>query len=328
MITGGLGFIGSNLAHRLVDLRASVVIVDSLLPGAGGNWFNIAAINRDVDVHVVDVRHTITMPGLVREQEVIFNLAGQVSHIDSLTAPDDDLEINCRSQLHLLEACRHHNPDVKIVYAGTRQVYGRPATNPVRESHPVQPVDVNGVDKAAAESYHFVYASAFGLRVASLRLTNTYGPRQLIKHDRQGFLPWFIRQAVEKRDICIYGAGTQARDFVFVDDAVDAFLRVGADDGCNGEYFNVGGDEALCHADVARLLIEAAGGGSIKHVDWPAGRAAIDIGTISLDSSKLRARTGWQPRVQIQDGLARTVAFYRQHLCEYLPAAVDATCDQ
>ena len=219
MITGGLGFIGSARAHQLVELGARVLIIDSLIPEYGGNLFNIAGIEDRVRVNIADVRESSTMNHLVRDQAVIFNLAGQVSHIDSMQDPYTDLEINCRSQLSILEACRRYNTAVKVVFAGTRQVYGRPDSLPVTEQHLVRPTDVNGINKAAGEYYHLVYNDVFNVRACSLRLINVYGPRQLIKHNRQGFIAWFIRLALEDHEIQIYGDGTQLRDFVFVDDA-------------------------------------------------------------------------------------------------------------
>jgi len=237
MITGGLGFIGSNLAHQLVSLGARVLVVDSLIPAYGGNLFNIHGIEDCLRVNIADIRQQSTMNYLVRGHDVIFNVAGQVSHIDSMEEPYTDLEINCRSQLTLLEACRHNNPAVKVVFAGTRQIYGRPESLPVTESHLVRPTDINGINKAAGEYYHLVYNNVFGVRATSLRLTNIYGPRQLIKHSRQGFIGWFIRLVLENKEIQIYGDGTQLRDFVYVEDAVDAFLRAGANDAANGEVF-------------------------------------------------------------------------------------------
>src|SRR5687767_13703691 len=261
MITGGLGFIGSNLAHRLAGLGADVLLVDSLIPDYGGHLFNIAGIEDRVRVNVADVRQQSTMNYLVRDREVIFNLAGQVSHIDSIRDPYSDLEINCRSQLTILEACRYNNPAVKVVYAGTRQVYGRPESLPVDEKHLVRPTDVNGINKAAGEYYHLVYNNVFKVRACSLRLTNVYGPRQLIRHSRQGFIGWFIRMAIEDGTIQIYGDGSQLRDFVHVDDAADAFLRAGANDACNGEVFNVGGDEPIALSALAATLVALAESG-------------------------------------------------------------------
>ncbi len=318
LITGGLGFIGSNLARQLVDLGADVSIIDSLIPDYGGNLFNISGIEDRLAVNRSDVRDNSAIDKLVLDKDVIFNLAGQVSHIDSMNDPYTDLEINCRSQLSLLEACRKYNPAAKIVFAGTRQVYGKPDSLPVTEDHLVRPVDVNGINKAAGEYYHLVYNDVFGVRSCSLRLTNVYGPRQLIKHNRQGFIGWFIRLAVEDREIEIYGDGSQIRDFVFVDDAVDAFLRAGTSEECNGGVYNVGGSEAINLRDLATKLLEVAGTGRVRYVEWPQEKKAIDIGDFYADCSKLTRTVGWQPTTSLDKGLASTVAFYRNHLAHYV----------
>jgi UDP-glucose 4-epimerase len=320
MITGGLGFIGSNLARALVGLSAEVLLVDSLIPDYGGNLFNIDGIADRLNVNVADIRQQTTMNYLVRDRDVIFNLAGQVSHIDSMRDPYTDLEINCRSQLTVLEACRNHNPGVKVVFAGTRQVYGKPDSLPVSEKQLVRPTDVNGINKAAGEYYHLVYNNVFGVRACSLRLTNVYGPRQLIKHNRQGFVAWFIRLAIEDRTIQIYGDGTQLRDFVYVDDAADAFLRAGATDTVNGEVFNVGGDRPISHRELTALLVRTAGAGRVEYVEWPVEKKAIDIGSFYTDSSKFKSATGWAPTVTLADGLRRTVDFYREHFTQYVDA--------
>ena len=320
LITGGLGFIGSNLARQLVALGARVLIVDSLIPDYGGNLFNISGIEERLRVNIADIRQQSTMNYLVRGHDVIFNLAGQVSHIDSMQDPYTDLDINCRGQLCVLEACRRNNASVKVVFAGTRQIYGRADTLPVTEDHLVRPTDVNGINKAAGEYYHLVYNKVFGIRACSLRLTNVYGPRQLIKHNRQGFVGWFIRLALENREIQIFGDGTQLRDFVYVDDAVDAFLRAGADDVSNGEVFNVGGMEPITHGDLVELMIRIAGSGRFRCVAWPPDKKAIDIGDFYADSSKIRSTLGWQPVTPLADGLRRTFEFYRAHLDQYVPA--------
>ena len=321
LVTGGLGFIGSNLATRLVAEGADVLLVDALIPEYGGNPFNISGIRDRVTVNISDIRNESVTKLLVSGRDVIFNLAGQVSHIDSMRDPYTDLDINCRAQLSLLEACRAHNTGVRVVYAGTRQVYGKPDRLPVDERHLVRPVDVNGVNKAAGEYYHLLYNNVFGVRASSLRLTNVYGPRQLVKHNRQGFIGWFIRLAIEDREIPVYGDGSQLRDFVYVDDAVDAFLRAGAMEACDGEVFNVGGERPIAHADLVRMLVEVAGGGRVRLVDWPDEKKRIDIGSFYSDWSKFSAATGWRPHVDLRDGLQRTVAYYRAHLPQYVEAA-------
>jgi UDP-glucose 4-epimerase len=318
MITGGLGFIGSNLAHRLADLGAEVLLVDSLIPDYGGNLQNIAGIEHLVHVNIADVRQATTMNYLVQGRDVIFNLAGQVSHIDSMRDPHTDLEINCRSQLTLLEACRHHNQAAKVVYASTRQIYGKPDALPVSERHLVRPSDVNGINKAAGEYYHLVYNNVFGVRGCALRLTNIYGPRQLLRHNRQGFIGWFIRLALEDREIQVFGDGSQIRDFVYVDDAAEAFLLAGASDAVNGEAFNVGGDEHYEHRELVDLLVRTAGTGRYRYVDWPVEKKAIDIGSFYADSTLFKARTGWAPRIGLAEGLGLTLDYYRSRMAHYV----------
>jgi UDP-glucose 4-epimerase len=301
-----------------------VTIVDSLIPEYGGNLFNVRGLEDRLRINVADIRQQSTMNYLVQGQDVIFNLAGQVSHIDSMQDPHTDLEINCRAQLTILEACRRNNPNAKIAFAGTRQVYGRADSLPVTESHLVRPTDVNGVNKAAGEYYHLVYNNVFGIRACSLRLTNVYGPRQLLKHNRQGFIGWFIRLAIEGREIQIFGDGRQIRDFVHVADAVDAFLRTGASDAANGQVFNVGGLEPISHRDLVHMLIAAAGSGSYRFTEWPPEKKAIDIGDFYADSTLIEHTLGWRPRISLADGLRDTIAFYREHFAEYVPGATGA----
>lgn len=320
MITGGLGFLGSNLAHKLVDLGADVLLVDSLIPQYGGNIFNIDAIKDKVTTNVADIRDANSMKYLVQGQDYIFNLAGQVSHLDSMTDPQTDLEINCLAQLTLLEACRQNNPKVKIVFAGTRQQYGKPDYLPVDELHLMHPTDVNGINKMAGEWYHIVYNNVYGVRATSLRLTNCYGPRQYVKNSRQGFIGWFIRLAVECREIPIYEPGTQLRDFNFVDDVVEAFLLAGASDEVNGQVFNLGG-EPIGHIDLTRLLIEVAGCGSYRLLPFPADRKAIDIGDVYSKYDKIKETLGWEPKVPLAEGLRRTINYYRVNRQHYWDTA-------
>ena len=317
LITGGLGFIGSTLARRLVDLGAEVVIVDSLIPEYGGNRANIAGLEDAVTVNVSDVRDAHSLQSLIRGQEVLFNLAGQTSHVDSLHDPYTDLDINCRAQLSILEAVRQEAPEAKVVFASTRQLYGRPQYLPVDEAHPIVPVDPNGVNKAAGESFHLVYGRIYGLRCTVLRLTNTYGPRMRVKDDRQTFLGTWLRLAVLGQELAIYGDGSQRRDFTYVDDAVEAFLLAGARSEADGEIFNLGGEDPVSLLDLAELLVDLAPGASYRTVPFPDDRLSIDIGDYVADDRKIRERLGWAPVVGLHDGLERSLDYYRRHGAQY-----------
>ena len=317
LVTGGIGFIGSNLCRALADLGAQVTAVDSLLPDYGGNLFNLAGYEDKVRINIADVRGH-GMEYLVQGQEVLFNLAGQVSHIDSMTDPFTDLEINCRSQLWILEAVRKRNPELKIVYAGTRQVYGKPTRLPVDETHLLNPTDVNGINKISGELYHLVYHSVYGIRACSLRLTNTYGPRQLIRHNRQGFIGWFMRQVTLGEPIQLFGDGQQRRDFDYVDDVVDAFLRAGAMEESNGQVFNLGGEAGIALLDVVKMMIEIAGRGSYSLTPFPPERKRIDIGDFYADATKIQRALGWRPTTSLRDGLTRAIGYYREHQAQYL----------
>jgi UDP-glucose 4-epimerase len=317
MITGGLGFIGWNLAERLARLGARVLVVDSLVPGHGGNLAHLESLRSRVRINVSDVRDENGLRVLVRNQSVIFNLAGQVSHIDSMRDPYTDLEVNCRAQLSLLEACRHNNPEARVIFAGTRQIYGRPDHLPVDEDHPVRPTDVNGVNKMAGEWYHILYNNVYGVRASSLRLTNTYGPGQLLRHNRQGFIGWFIRQVLDNEEITLFGDGEQLRDLTYVDDVVEAFLLAGSSAAADGQIFNLGGEVISLRA-LVELLIEIAGQGSYRLVPFPPDKKAIDIGSFYADDSRIRARLGWRWRVGLREGLRRSLDFYRAHRADYL----------
>ncbi len=330
LVTGGLGFIGSNLAIRLLELGARVTVVDSLIPETGGNAFNIEPVqdNPRLSVRTVDVRDALAMERLVRQQALIFNLAGQVSHIDSMQDPFTDLEINCRSQLALLDTCRRVAPEVKVVFASTRQIYGRVPEEhlPVDERQPPSPVDVNGINKLAGERYHVLYNNVYGLRTSVLRLTNTYGPRMLVKNSRQTAIGWLIRQVMDAETITIFGDGLQLRDFTFVDDVVEAFLLAGMSDSANGQVFNIGAIEPISLRELAELLIEVAGSGRYELVPFPPERKVIDIGSIYVDDRKIRRVLKWRPRVDMREGLTRTIAFYREHRAQYwMPTAERAT---
>jgi len=321
LVTGGAGFIGSNLALRLVELGAEVTVLDSFIPDCGGNEFNLAPAGQRIRLIRADLRDREAAVEALRRSEIVFNLAGQVSHIDSMTDPRADLRINCDSHLAFLEACRRTNPSARVVYAGTRQQYGRPRYTPVDETHPLHPTDVNGVNKLAAEWYHRLYARLHGMPTVSLRLTNTFGPRQLIRHDRQGFLAVFIRRALDGEPLRVFGDGRQLRDLNYVDDVVDAFLAAGTGDIAPGEVFNLGSPEVLPLKRIAELLVALAGRGAVELVPFPERLKQIDIGSYHGDFGKIRRALGWSPRVSVEEGLRRTLAYYRDHGAEYRPPA-------
>jgi UDP-glucose 4-epimerase len=311
LITGGLGFIGSNLAVRLVELGAHVTLVDSLVPLYGGNLRNIAPIEGRVTVNIADVRDEYAMKYLVQGKHYLFNLAGQTSHVDSMRDPYTDLEINCRAQLYILEACRQQNPDLKLVYASTRQIYGKPDYLPVDERHLIRPVDVNGINKMAGEWYHILYSNVYGIRGCALRLTNTYGPRMRVKDARQTFLGIWIKKLLNGEPIQVFGDGTQIRDFNYVDDVVHAILLAGADPNADGQIFNLGSDETINLRDLAQLLIEIEPTGQFEIVPFPSDRKAIDIGDYFSDYRRIQGRIGWRPKINLIEGLKRTLDFYR-----------------
>lgn len=312
LITGGLGFIGSNLAHRLVPLGGHVTLVDALIPDYGGNSFNIKGIEETVKLDISDIRNQGRMDQLVRNQDYIFNLAGQVSHIDSMRDPFTDLDMNCQGQLAVLEACRKNNPTVKIIFASTRQIYGKPEYLPVDEKHPLRPTDINGINKIAGEMYHLLYNNIYGIRTVSLRLTNTFGPRQLMKHNRQGFIPWFIRQVIDGKEVKIFGDGNQKRDMNYVDDVVDALLLAAINEKANGEVFNLGGNEVISLLDFVKLLIEIAQNGSYSIVPFPEERKRIDVGDFYCNWRKVEDYLGWKPMISIKEGLTSTIQYYKR----------------
>lgn len=310
LVTGGLGFVGSNLVHRLHALGAAVTVVDALVPGHGGARANLAGIAQDVEVIVGDLRDRVLMENLVASQRVIFNLAGQISHEDSMRDPFTDLEHNTRAPLTLLEACRTANPEVRVVFTGTRQQYGRPQYLPVDERHPMHPVDVNGVNKWAGEYYHLLYAEVYGMRCCSLRLTNCYGPRQVTDRHTQGAFPFFIGLALAGKPITLYDAGQFKRDINYVDDVVDALLLAGASDAVAGEAFNLGGPP-LTLREFVETLGEVVGGVDLHFIPYPPQRRRIEIGDTYCEYGKISRTLGWSPRTALRDGLARTVAWHR-----------------
>ena len=317
LITGGLGFIGSNLARALVVQGADVTLGDSLIPQYGGNAFNIEDIRDKVTVNVCDVRDPFAMAYLLKDKDFLFNLAGQTSHMDSMTDPQTDLEINAAAQLSILEACRKLNSSIKIVFASTRQLYGKPDYLPVDEKHPIRPVDVNGINKLAGECYHLLYNNVYGIRACALRLTNTYGPGMRVKDARQTFLGIWVRMLLEGKPFKIFGDGLQLRDFNYVDDCVEALLLAGASDVANGKIYNLGSTEVVGLKVLAEMMVDLGYGGAFELIPFPSERKAIDIGDYYSDFSLITKELGWQPKVGLREGLQRTMAYYQAHNRHY-----------
>ena len=317
LITGGAGFIGSHLARRLVSLGAEVTLVDSLIPEYGGNLHNLNDIATRVRLNISDVRDPHSMRYLVQGIDFVFSLAGQTSHMDSMQDPFTDLDINSRAQLSILEALRHHNPTARVVFASTRQIYGRPDYLPVNETHPQRPVDVNGINKIAGESYHLLYHSVYGIPTCALRLTNTYGPGMRIKDARQTFVGIWIRRLLEGQPFEVWG-GEQLRDFNYVDDVVEAFLAAALNPAAWGRVFNLGSNEIVSLSQLARTLVEVNGGGEFQKCEFPAERKKIDIGDYYSDFSLIHSELGWEPRIGLHEGFRSTLDYFRAEGGNYL----------
>lgn len=317
LVTGGLGFIGSALTLALREAGARVTVIDSLSAGDGGNRENLRDVS-DVEIVVADIADRAALTPLVQRADLVFNLSGKVSHIDSVNDPLADLHANTISQLAFLEVCRRSKPSVRIVHTSTRQIYGKSETPSVTEESPIRPIDPNGISKFASDAYHRMFARDFGMKTAVLRLTNTFGPRQLLAHNRQGFIPWFIRTAMTGGEITIYGDGRQTRDILYVDDAVDALLRVAALPELTGQVFNIGSPFIHSVGEVAALSVELSGSGSFRLIPFPEEKKRIDVGSVACDYSAMTQATGWVPSTPLRDGIARTIEYFRPRLPAYL----------
>ena len=309
IVTGGLGFIGSNLTNHLVQLGCSVIVIDALFPTHGGNIYNIKDVKNKVEVHNMDIGKDNNLKPILENADCIFNLAGQTSHIDGLNDPFLDHHVNTYSHINFLEECRKYNSNVKIVYTGTRQVYGVPKYLPVDEKHPVQPVDINGINKLSGELYHILYHKIHDMNIVSLRLTNTYGPKMMMKKNKGGFISIFVRKIIDKENITIYGDGEQLRDFNYVDDVCEALILSGYKNNIYGHIFNLGG-EPVSLLDFTKLLINTRGFGTYSFKPFPKYNKRIDIGDYYADIKKSEKYLGWKPRTTLALGLKRTVKFY------------------
>ena len=318
LITGGLGFIGSNLARRLVHFDNTVTVVDSLIPEYGGNLRNLHDLRDKIVVNLSDVRDPFSINELIKDQDYLFNLAGQTSHLDSMNDPFTDLDINAKAQLSILEACRKNNPNIRIVFASTRQIYGKPQYLPVDEKHPLNPVDINGVNKIAGEQYHLLYNQAHGIRSSVLRLTNTYGPRMRIKDARQTFLGIWIRNLLEGKPIQVYGDGQQRRDYNYVDDLLDALVLASTENKAIGKVFNLGAPDPMSLKETAEIMCSEIGLASWNLVPFPEDRKAIDVGDFTCDYSSFGSAFGWKPKIKFADGIKRSFEYFKNEIEYYI----------
>ena len=318
LITGGIGFIGSNLARKLVDLDNQVTVIDSLISEYGGNLRNLHDIQDKITFSLSDVRDVGVINNLIKGHDYLFNLAGQTSHLDSMHDPITDLDINAKAQLYILEACRKYNPRIRIVFASTRQIYGKPKYFPVDEKHPLHPVDVNGINKIAGEQYHILYQEVYGIASSVLRLTNTYGPRMRIKDARQTFLGIWIRNLLQGKPIQVYGDGKQRRDYNYVEDVLDALLIAATEKNAIGKVYNLGSPDPISLESTAKIMCQKIEGSDYQMIPFPVDRKAIDVGDFISDYSVFRNQFGWEPKVSFEEGIQRSLEYFRKDIEHYI----------
>jgi len=318
LVTGGLGFLGSSLSHKLKEYGANITIIDNLNPLYGGNIFNIKELSGSVILIINDVRNIEILMPLVEKADIIFHLAAQVSYIDSLRIPYEDLDLNAKSTLNILESCRKLNPKAKVVFSSSRMVYGKVEQALVTEQCSTHPLSLYGIHKLTSEKYLLMYHKDFGIPTTILRLTNPYGPRQQIKHSKYSLIGWFIRQAMEDKVIKIFGDGEQLRDYIFVDDIVSAMLLCAETPEAVGEMINVGMGSSTRFCDMVSSVIQCVGKGKMEFIPWPDNYEKIETGDISIDISKLKKITSWQPDCTLEEGIKKTYEYYKDWLKYYI----------
>lgn len=317
LITGGMGFIGSNLAIRLAEAGAKVTVLDAMIPDYGGNEFNIAPVKDRITVNYCDIRDDSAVTYLVKNKDYIFHLAGQVCHLMSLSNPFPDIDMNITGTAVVMEACRKNNPDAVVVYTGTRGQYGPSVSLPVNEEAPTNPKGIYEISNLTAEKIIRVYHDVHGIRSVLLRLSNIYGPRSQMKHSRFGVCNWFVRLAMDEAPIQVFGDGSILRDFCYVDDCVDAILRAAITEAAFGEIFNVGSDIPVSFLELVKTIVEVGQQGSWQFAEFSAERKAQEPGDFYSDVSKIAKFTGWKPTTDLKTGLAQTFDYYRKHRDHY-----------
>jgi len=317
LITGGAGMIGSTIAHLAVAQGARVTILDAMLPMYGGNPFNLQGIREQVRFIQGDIRDLELMRGVVPGYDYIFSLAGQVSYVDSNTDPLLDLDINCKGHLQVLEACRRENPRAKLLFASSRFVYGRVEYNPVDENHPFNCLSIYGIHKLAGEKYYRFYHEAYGLKTVSVRIANPYGPRQQMKHSKYGIVNWFVRLALEGQPLTVFGDGQQRRDYIFNEDLADGCLALMLSPGTAGQVYNLGAGVGAPFIEMAHLVAAAVPGAEVRQVEWPQDRYFVETGDYISDITRITEVIDWRPQTTLEEGIERTVAYYRENRREY-----------
>ncbi len=317
LITGGMGFLGSNLAHRMVNLGANVTLLDNLNPLYGGNPYNIFDISNKVNIVIGDIRNVETLKILIKKTDYIFHFAAQVSYIDSISMPDEDLDVNAWATLNLCEICRKHNPNAKIIFTSSRMVLGKIDGTVFNEQSPTNPLSLYGTHKLTSEKYLQMYYKDFGIRSTILRITNPYGPRQQMKHHKYSILGWFIRQAMEGKTIKVFGDGNQIRDYIYIDDMVEPMCVVAATKDSDGQIINLGSGTGTMFKDMVQTVVDIVGSGNIEFVPWPQNYERVETGNSIADISKLKRLSGYAPVFDLNSGIERTYTYYKKHLKHY-----------
>jgi len=318
VITGGLGFLGSSLAQKLVNYQAKIIIIDNLNPLYGGNYFNLNGIQNKVKIIIDDIRNEKVLIPIIKQCDMLYHFAAQVSYIDSLSMPYEDLELNARSTLQILEICRKYNSEAKIIFSSSRMVLGKIESDHISENSPTNPLSLYGIHKLTSEKYLIMYYKDFGIPFIIFRITNPYGPRQQIKHCKYSLVGWIIKQAMEGKTIKIFGDGKQLRDYIYIDDIVEAIYRCSTNDKATGEIINVASGKSTEFQMMVKEVVNIVKNGNYEFVPWPDNYEKIETGDVIADISKLLSLANWKPKYNLKEGILKTYEYYKKYLMHYL----------